>query len=91
MADHDLSPAIAAALATEPGDAIALPATPESCYWGYLDAAEPATLTVPSGTVIDIEAVTHHSGDAPDLMMDEACGRSGTPSTPPTARRACTS
>ena len=71
MADHVLSPAIAAALASEPGDPIAMPATPESCYWGYLDAAEPAAVTVASGTVIDIEAVTHHSGDAPDLMMDD--------------------
>ena len=59
MADHVLSPAIAAALASAPGDPIAMPATPESCYWGYLDAAEPAAVTVASGTVIDITDRRH--------------------------------
>lgn len=48
-----------------------LTATPDTCYWGYLDAAQPATLTVESGTELVVEAVTHHSGDAPDLLMDD--------------------
>jgi len=46
-------------------------ATPDTCYWGYLDRAEPAVLEVDPGTELVIEAVTHHSGDAPDLMFDE--------------------
>jgi acetamidase/formamidase len=48
-----------------------LPATPDTCYWGYLDAAQPAAIKVDPGTELWIEAVTHHSGDAPDLMMDD--------------------
>lgn len=48
-----------------------LTATPETCYWGYLDSAEPTVLTIESGSELTIEAVTHHSGDAPDLLMDE--------------------
>lgn len=46
-------------------------ATPDTCYWGYLDAAEPPSLTVEPGTELWVEAVTHHSGDAPDLLMDD--------------------
>ncbi|HWL45829.1 MAG TPA: acetamidase/formamidase family protein [Ilumatobacter sp.] len=48
-----------------------LAATPDTCYWGYLDAAQPPVLEVASGTELWIEAVTHHSGDAPDLLMDD--------------------
>jgi len=48
-----------------------LVATPDNCYWGYLDKAEPAVLEIDSGTELTIEAVTHHSGDAPDLLMDD--------------------
>jgi acetamidase/formamidase len=48
-----------------------LAATPETCYWGYLDPDEPSVLKVESGTELIIEAVTHHAGDAPDLLMDE--------------------
>lgn len=48
-----------------------LPATPDNCYWGYIDRSQPPALTVASGDVIEIEAVTHHAGDAPDLLMDE--------------------
>jgi acetamidase/formamidase len=48
-----------------------LAATPDTCYWGYLDAAQPPVLTVEPGTELWIEAVTHHSGDAPDLLMDD--------------------
>lgn len=72
MASIELSPQVTAALAAPaPPTAHALPATPDSCYWGYLDAAQPPALTVASGDVIEIEAVTHHSGDAPELMMDD--------------------
>ena len=48
-----------------------LPATGETCYWGYIDRDQPPCLTVASGDVVEIEAVTHHAGDAPDLLMDD--------------------
>src|SRR6056297_963660 len=46
-------------------------ATPDTCFWGHLDPAIGPTLQVESGTELTVEAVTHHAGDAPDLMMDE--------------------
>jgi acetamidase/formamidase len=48
-----------------------LAATPETCVWGYIDRDTPAVLEVDSGDIIEIEAVTHHAGDAPDLLMDD--------------------
>jgi acetamidase/formamidase len=48
-----------------------LTATPDTCYWGYLDGDEPSTFEVDPGTELWIEAITHHAGDAPDLLMDE--------------------
>ena len=48
-----------------------LPATPETVYWGYIDRDEPARLTIRSGDTVEIEAITHHAGDAPDLLMDD--------------------
>ncbi len=48
-----------------------LTATADSCFWGFFDPTLPAVAEVESGTVIDIEAITHHSGDAPDLLMDD--------------------
>lgn len=48
-----------------------LAATPDSCFWGYLDRSEPCILDVDPGTELTIEAVTHHAGDAPDLLMDD--------------------
>lgn len=48
-----------------------LRARPDTCYWGYLDPAQPAVTMVDSGTELAIEAITHHAGDAPDLMMDD--------------------
>ncbi|HEY5197738.1 MAG TPA: acetamidase/formamidase family protein [Solirubrobacteraceae bacterium] len=49
-----------------------LPALPETVHWGYFDPALPPVLTVRSGDIVRVEAITHHAGDAPDLMMDEA-------------------
>ncbi len=46
-------------------------ATPETCFWGYIDRDVPAVLEVDPGDIIEIEAVTHHAGDAPDLLMDD--------------------
>ncbi|MEM1333593.1 MAG: acetamidase/formamidase family protein [Actinomycetota bacterium] len=48
-----------------------LTATPETCFWGHLDPEITPTLRVEPGSEITIEAVTHHAGDAPDLMMDD--------------------
>jgi acetamidase/formamidase len=55
-----------------PGAFHMLRATAETIHWGYFDPATPPVLTVKSGDLIFAEAVTHHAGDAPDLMMDEA-------------------
>ncbi len=48
-----------------------LPATPETVYWGYIDRDQPPCITVNDGDIIEVEAVTHHAGDAPDLLMDD--------------------
>ena len=48
-----------------------LAATPETVYWGYIDRDQPPCLTVNDGDIIEIEAITHHAGDAPDLLMDD--------------------
>ncbi|VVE15391.1 formamidase [Pandoraea morbifera] len=49
-----------------------LRATPETVHWGYFNATQKPALTIKSGDFIRAEAVTHHAGDAPDLMMDDA-------------------
>ena len=48
-----------------------LPANPDTVYWGYIDRDEAPRLTVRSGDTIQVEAITHHAGDAPDLLMDD--------------------
>ncbi|MGD9995501.1 MAG: acetamidase/formamidase family protein [Ilumatobacteraceae bacterium] len=48
-----------------------LPATPETCFWGYIDRDQPPCLEIDSGDIVHVEAVTHHAGDAPDLLMDD--------------------
>jgi acetamidase/formamidase len=48
-----------------------LTATPDTCFWGYLDPDQPCVLKVDPGEELLIEAVTHHAGDAPDLLMDD--------------------
>ncbi|HEX4195841.1 MAG TPA: acetamidase/formamidase family protein [Caulobacteraceae bacterium] len=55
-----------------PGALHQLKATPNTVHWGYFDAALAPALIVKSGDLIQAEAITHHAGDAPDLMMDEA-------------------
>jgi acetamidase/formamidase len=47
-----------------------LRATPKTVHWGYFDASLAPVLRVKSGDLVQIEAVTHHAGDAPDLLMD---------------------
>ena len=48
-----------------------LPATPEHVYWGYIDRDQAPCLTVDDGDIIHVEAITHHAGDTPDLLMDD--------------------
>jgi len=48
-----------------------LRATPETVFWGYIDRNQPPVLEIDPGDVVVVEGVTHHSGDAPDLMMDD--------------------
>ena len=48
-----------------------LKATPKTVHWGYFDATRAPALKVASGDIIRAEAITHHAGDAPELMMDE--------------------
>jgi acetamidase/formamidase len=47
-----------------------LPATPSTVHWGYFDPRLEPVLTVSSGDLVAIETLTHHAGDAPDLLMD---------------------
>ena len=47
-----------------------LPARAGNVHWGYFDAALAPALRVNSGDLIRAEAITHHAGDAPHLMMD---------------------
>lgn len=49
-----------------------LRATPDNVHWGYFDASIAPALTIKSGDLIYAEALTHHAGDAPHLMMDDA-------------------
>lgn len=55
-----------------PGALHRLSATPKTVHWGYFDAALAPVLRVSSGDLIEAEAITHHAGDDPDLMMDDA-------------------
>ncbi|HTI81042.1 MAG TPA: acetamidase/formamidase family protein [Acetobacteraceae bacterium] len=47
-----------------------LPAQAGNVHWGYFSASLAPALHVQSGDFIRAEAITHHAGDAPDLMMD---------------------
>ena len=58
-----------------PGALHTLPATPETVHWGYFDPATAPTLRIKSGDLVSAEAITHHAGDSPELMMDEAVTR----------------
>ena len=43
----------------------------ETVKWGYFDNSWEPILEVESGDIVDIEALNHQSGDAPDLLFDE--------------------
>jgi formamidase len=47
-----------------------LPARMGTVHWGYFDAGLAPALRVQSGDLIRAQAITHHAGDAPHLMMD---------------------
>jgi acetamidase/formamidase len=49
-----------------------LRALPETVHWGYFSSAIKPPLTIESGDITCVQAVSQHAGDAPDLMMDEA-------------------
>lgn len=53
------------------GELHKLRATPKTVHWGYFDPAIRPALKVNSGDLVQIEAVTHHAGDDPALMMDK--------------------
>jgi acetamidase/formamidase len=61
--------------AVAPSQLHVLPARPSTIHWGYFDPAIAPALKVRSGDLIQAEAITHHAGDAPELMMDENIGR----------------
>ena len=48
-----------------------LPANKKSVHWGYFDCSLAPALRIQSGDLVKVEAITHHAGDAPDLLMDE--------------------
>jgi acetamidase/formamidase len=48
-----------------------LRATPNTVHWGYFDCSMAPALRIASGDIVRIEALTHHAGDAPELMMDD--------------------
>ncbi|MDT5339038.1 MAG: hypothetical protein QOD90_4543 [Mycobacterium sp.] len=48
-----------------------LPATPSTVHWGFFDPRLTPAVTVASGDLVRIETLTHHAGDAPDLLMDD--------------------
>jgi acetamidase/formamidase len=58
-----------------PGALHRLRATSKTVHWGYFDAALAPVLMVKSGDLIQAEAVTHHAGDDPDLMFDDAIAK----------------
>ena len=67
-----LSPEADAVFSRPSTPAIALPATPETCQWGFIDRDLHGSLEVPNGATLDVEAISHHAGDAPDLTLDPA-------------------
>src|SRR6266581_3527728 len=56
---------------TVPGALHHLKATPKTVHWGYFDAALAPVLRVKSGDLNQAEAITHHAGDAPEMMFDD--------------------
>jgi acetamidase/formamidase len=61
---------LAADLIRNAGNIHKLKATPQTCFWGFFDKTLPPVLTIDPGDIVYVEALTHHAGDAPDLLMD---------------------
>ena len=53
------------------GELHVLPANKSTVHWGYFDCSLAPALRIKSGDLVRAEAITHHAGDAPDLLMDE--------------------
>jgi acetamidase/formamidase len=66
---------VSAAVDALGGTLHALPATPATVHWGFFSPDIEPVLTVASGDFVGIEALTHHAGDAPDLLMDAGIER----------------
>ena len=49
-----------------------LAATVDTVQWGYFDRDIEPKISIEDGDILEIEALSHHAGDAPDLMMDDA-------------------
>ena len=43
----------------------------KTVHWGYFDCGLAPALRIKSGDLVQVEAITHHAGDAPELLMDE--------------------
>lgn len=52
-----------------------LEAEARNVHWGFFDRGLSPALTVPSGGLVRVETITHHAGDAPDLLMDQKVRR----------------
>ncbi len=59
----------------KPGALHHLKATPETVHWGYFSPEIKPALIINSGDLVAAEAVTHHAGDAPELMFDAGIER----------------
>ena len=66
-----------------------LPATPSTVHWGYFDPRLEPVLTVAPGDLVAIETLTHHAGDAPDLLMDAGVLKSSIASPTEVPARIC--
>ena len=44
---------------------------PATVHWGFFDKGLQPVLHVRSGDIVTVKTVTHHAGDAPDLMLDD--------------------
>ena len=62
-------------LDTTPSALHQLKAIPSTVHWGFFSPEVPPALRIRSGDLIQAEAVTHHAGDDPDLLMDDGVTR----------------
>lgn len=48
-----------------------LQAIPDAVQWGYFDKSIDPVLTIESGDIVSMECLSHHAGEAPDLIHAE--------------------